>query len=159
MDMLEIGNAGMTELEEQTHFSFWAALKSPLIIGVNLAAINQSSLNVLLDKEIIAINQDDAGIAVDYVPALSIEKKKQIWAGPLQSGNSKFVILALNEGAETQNITIPLGQVPRYADYVSGKVHVKDVWSNKELTVSNGSVILNAVGVHETKVLVFSRAN
>ncbi|KAH8203885.1 hypothetical protein TruAng_001949 [Truncatella angustata] len=125
MDMLEIGNANMTELEEQTHFSFWAALKSPLIIGANLASINQSSLEVLLNKEIIAINQDDAGIAVDYASALSNEGSFQLWAGPLTSGSSKFVILAFNEKETTKDITIPLYAVPRYADYVHGKAQVR----------------------------------
>jgi alpha-galactosidase len=33
LDMLEVGNGGMTYDEYVTHFSMWALLKSPLILG------------------------------------------------------------------------------------------------------------------------------
>lgn len=156
MDMLEIGNAGLTEFEEQTHFSFWSALKSPLIIGANLATINSSSLDILLNQEIIALNQDDAGIAVDYEPTLSKEGSFQIWAGPLSSSSSKFVVLAFNEGNIIQDISFVLGNVARYNDYVNGSVSIKDVWNDRSLDARNGTIALSAVGVHETRVLVFS---
>lgn len=147
----------MTEFEEQTHFSFWAALKSPLIISTDLNAAPKSSMDILLNKEIIAINQDDAGVAVDYVPELSDEGSSQIWAGPLASGTSRFVILALNEKSSAQNISIPLSQVPRYANSTNGSSLVRDIWAQKDLGQAGTSVSLTNVGVHETKVLVFSR--
>ncbi|PNP79747.1 hypothetical protein FNYG_06840 [Fusarium nygamai] len=50
MDMLEISTWTMTELEEQTHFSFWAALKSPLIIGADLKNISDTSLVIYKNK-------------------------------------------------------------------------------------------------------------
>ena len=37
LDMLEVGNGGMTTIEYQTHFAMWALIKSPLILGNNLA--------------------------------------------------------------------------------------------------------------------------
>ncbi|ETS86073.1 hypothetical protein PFICI_04098 [Pestalotiopsis fici W106-1] len=155
MDALEIGNNAMTVLEEQTHFSFWAALKSPLIASTNLLSINQSSLDMLLNQEIIAINQDDAGLAVSYVPDLSSEGSVQIWAGPLTSGDSKFVILAFNEKNNTQDISFDLGNVPQFANSGGGSSRIRDVWGQKTFAV-NGTVLLSQVGVHETKVLVFS---
>ncbi|KAF3008309.1 hypothetical protein E8E14_006230 [Neopestalotiopsis sp. 37M] len=155
MDVLEIGNNAMTVLEEQTHFSFWAALKSPLIASTNLLSINQTSLNILLNEEIIAINQDDAGVAVNYIPGLSLEGSLQIWAGPLNSGDSKFVILALNEKNVTQDISFDLITVPQFADSAGGTSRVRDVWAQKNM-LANGTVYLSQVGVHETKVLVFS---
>jgi len=39
LDMLEIGNGGMTKSEYITHFSMWAVVKSPLILGNNLENI------------------------------------------------------------------------------------------------------------------------
>lgn len=106
--MLEIGTGTMNLYQEQTHLSFWAALKSPLIIGANINTISKSSLNILLNKEIIAISQDDAGVAVNYLPELSTEHKIQVWGGPLSSGKSRYVVLALNYGPNITDITIPL---------------------------------------------------
>ncbi|RYO88596.1 hypothetical protein DL766_007239 [Monosporascus sp. MC13-8B] len=158
MDMLEIGNGVMTELEEQTHFSFWAALKSPLIASANLQTISRSSLDILLNEEIIAINQDDAGAAVEYVPALSTEGSTQVWVGPLSSGKSRFVILAFNEKNTTQSsIEIPLFKVPRFAEHVDGSGRVRDVWATRDFRQTDNNLVLEGFGPHETKVLVFSQ--
>lgn len=60
-DMLEVGNGGMTHEEYQSHFSFWALLKSPLLIGCALKNISNATLSILGNSEIIAINQDPLG--------------------------------------------------------------------------------------------------
>jgi alpha-galactosidase len=39
LDMLEVGNGGMTTIEYQTHFAMWAVNKSPLILGHNLGTM------------------------------------------------------------------------------------------------------------------------
>ena len=158
MDMLEIGTGTMTEFEEQTHFSFWAALKSPLIIGADITKINSSSLNILLNKEIIAISQDDAGIAASYLPALSIEDSIQVWAGPLSAGSFEHVILALNYGSTATNITIPWSGIPQLQNSTRASYKVRDVWAAQDLgTITTGITLAN-VSSHQTKVLVVSRA-
>ena len=157
MDMLEIGTGTMTEFEEQTHFSFWAALKSPLIIGADITTISNTSLAILLNKEVIAISQDNAGVAVSYLPELSIEGSFQIWAGPLSSGNSKYVILALNEGKSGVNITIPLNSISKLENSISGpRYKARDVWDRKDLGVVERTITLTNVSSHQTKLLVLS---
>ena len=154
MDMLEIGTGTMNLFQEQTHFSFWAALKSPLIIGADVTKIKKESLDVMLNKEVIYISQDDAGVAVNYLPDISIENKTQVWAGPLSSGNSRHVILALNYGANATDITIPLHSIPDFD--TTAKYTVRDVWAGRNLCKITDTLVLKNVSVHETKVLVFS---
>lgn len=158
MDMLEIGKGMMTEFEEQTHFSFWAALKSPLIIGADVMNLPTSSLAILLNQEIIAISQDDAGIAVTYLPELSIEGSLQIWSGPLRGGNFDHVILALNYGSNTTNITIPWSGVPQLQNSTGASYNVRDVWAATNLGIITGEITLTNVTSHQTKVLLISRA-
>jgi alpha-galactosidase len=55
-DMLEIGNGGLTEEQEKSHFALWAIAKAPLIIGCDLTTISNSSLSILKNKALIAIN-------------------------------------------------------------------------------------------------------
>lgn len=55
-DMLEIGNGGLTEIEERSHFALWALVKAPLIIGCDLANVSQSSLNILKAPLLIKVN-------------------------------------------------------------------------------------------------------
>jgi len=59
-DMLEVGN-GLTEDEETAHFSLWALVKAPLILGNDLRNMAGHTLEVLTNKEVIAVNQDKLG--------------------------------------------------------------------------------------------------
>jgi len=59
--MLEVGVNRSTTLtieEEKTHFALWAVMKAPLIIGADLRTIRKESLDILMNKELIAVNQD-----------------------------------------------------------------------------------------------------
>ena len=61
MDMLEIGR-GLTEAEERTHFGMWCIMSSPLLIGCDLTSIRNSSLALITNPEVIALNQDTLGL-------------------------------------------------------------------------------------------------
>ena len=61
MDMLEIGR-GLTPDEEETHFGMWCILSSPLLIGCDMTSIPASSLALLKNEELIALNQDRLGL-------------------------------------------------------------------------------------------------
>jgi len=151
MDMLEIGLGNMTEFEEQTHQSFWAALKSPLIIGADLSNLKNTSLQILLNREIIAINQNAGNLAATYLPDASIEGEIQIWSAPYET-NSSHVVLALNEGTKSVDITIPFSKIPGL-----GTGHkIRDVWEAKDLGAFNSSITFHNVNSHQTKVLVLT---
>ena len=57
MDMLEVGRGLSTE-EDKTHFGMWCIMSSPLLIGCDLTTIKSSTLKLLTNPELIAINQD-----------------------------------------------------------------------------------------------------
>jgi alpha-galactosidase len=54
--MLEIGNGGLTNEEEKTHFALWSLAKAPLIIGCDLNTVSADSLAILKSEGIIAFN-------------------------------------------------------------------------------------------------------
>ena len=64
MDMLEIGRGKdgwgnfLTTVEEKTHMAMWCFMASPLLIGCDLNKISKTSLEILMNTELIAINQD-----------------------------------------------------------------------------------------------------
>ncbi|KAH7391480.1 glycoside hydrolase superfamily, partial [Cadophora sp. MPI-SDFR-AT-0126] len=148
MDMLEIGLANMTVHEEQTHMSFWSALKSPLIIGAAIDKLSNSSLEILRNREIIALNQDDLGVAVSYQPKISKEGSLQVWAGPLS--RNRHVLLVFNEGASTTNFTMSWNSVKE----LNGRSYsVRDVWDAKNLGKMTDKMTLGSISTHQTKVL------
>ena len=57
MDMLEVGRSMTTE-EDKTHFGMWCIMNSPLLIGCDMTNIKSTTLNLLKNKELIALNQD-----------------------------------------------------------------------------------------------------
>lgn len=61
MDMLEVGR-GMTDTEDRTHFGMWCIMSSPLLIGCDLNSISPSTLQLLKNPELIALNQDRLGL-------------------------------------------------------------------------------------------------
>ena len=61
MDMLEIGR-GLKPEEEEVHFGMWCIMSSPLLIGCDLTTIPKSSLELLKNRELIALNQDPLGL-------------------------------------------------------------------------------------------------
>src|SRR5260221_13232769 len=60
-DMLEIGNGGMTDAEYRTHMSLWAILAAPLLAGNDLRSMSPSILEILTNRDVIAVGQDPAG--------------------------------------------------------------------------------------------------
>lgn len=61
MDMLEVGVSWGTPLtteETKTHFGMWCIMNSPLLIGCNMNSLSTTNLNLLKNKDLIALNQD-----------------------------------------------------------------------------------------------------
>ena len=69
MDILEIGNGGLSPAEEKTMFTLWSAIKSPLLLGNDLANMSAYTLSVLGNEKLIAVNQDALGVAAKQVLA------------------------------------------------------------------------------------------
>src|SRR6185437_14201931 len=59
-DMLEVGN-GMSTTEQQTEFSLWSEMAAPLIACTNIANASSTTLSILSNKNVIAIDQDSLG--------------------------------------------------------------------------------------------------
>ncbi len=60
-DMLEVGNGGMAHAEYRTHMSLWSLLAAPLLAGNDLRTMSKETLELLINPEVIAIDQDLLG--------------------------------------------------------------------------------------------------
>jgi len=100
-DMLEVGNGGMTTEEYRTHFSLWCMLASPLMAGNDLQNMTPEIKSILLNKEMIAIDQDSLG---QQATCYRDNGDYQIWVKSL-SNNEKAVCL-LNKSDEKKSILV-----------------------------------------------------
>lgn len=125
LDMLEVGNNVFTTPEEQTHFSLWAILKSPLVIGGALkdtyTSIKESSLAILKETQIIAFNQDPLGVAASFQRRWT-QAGYEVWSGPLSEG--RLVVALINLFDEPRNLTLDLPDVG-----VQRAGVLKDIWN------------------------------
>ncbi|KAJ7716975.1 glycoside hydrolase family 27 protein [Mycena maculata] len=142
LDMLEVGNGELTFEEAKAHFTVWSFLKSPLLIGAQLAAASDETLEILKNMEIIGINQDPVvgtavtpfrwGLNPDWTANASFPA--QYWSGESQNGTIVMLLNVLDEPADmffnlTESPWIRAGR----------QYFVRDLWSHTD----NGTAVRN----------------
>ncbi|MCQ0111636.1 glycoside hydrolase family 27 protein [Zhouia amylolytica] len=147
MDILQVGR-GMTYDENKVHFSMWSMMHSPLILGNDLTKMNEETLQIISNKEIIALNQSSfvyqARRVVDH-------GELEIWAKPLVSTVSGEVAVGLlNRSAESANITLELAKVGINS---SKGYTMRDLWEKKDYPVSKQDSVTMEVPGHGIVVL------
>ena len=152
-DMLVVGKLGqgwgskvhdsyLTADEQYSHISLWCLLSSPLLIGCDMANMDDFTLNLLTNNEVIAVSQDPM---VAPAKKMMVENG-QVWSKKLYDGSyavgffhvDPYFILWDQEDAEAM-------QMREYAfDFdlkqlgIEGKAMVRDLWRQKDLGEVNG---------------------
>lgn len=101
-DMLEIGNGGLTFDESKTHMTLWAMLAAPLITGNDLRTMTAETASILLNREVIAIDQDRLGKQGRLVLRLG---DIEVWQRPLANGDQAVAIFNRSEHAQDTRIS------------------------------------------------------
>ncbi len=179
MDMLVVGLGGegyagltgMTNEEYKMHFSYWALLNSPLIIGCDIRSMSQETKDILMNKEVIAINQDawcqpfiinnqkwepntERGPKDPFYkvyPTDQVMFAKYLNDGDIAIGIFNFADRRMTHGAVTVNFDL-LG-----LPVETGKrVEVTDLWTGEKEISCNGTV--NTIGDLEPHTFRLLRA-
>jgi alpha-galactosidase len=128
-DMLEVGNGGMKHDEYLTHMSLWAMLAAPLLAGNDLSSMTPETVDILTNKEVIAIDQDPAGIQGHRVWQ---EGPLEIWMKPLKDGSRALALFNRNSTASEMTL--------RFTDAGLGnRATVRDLWQHKDLGSFSGT--------------------
>jgi alpha-galactosidase len=123
-DMLEVGNGNMTLAENRSHFGLWCILAAPLMAGNDLRNMTDEHRDILINKEVIAIDQDPLGkqgFRVSQDPA------KEVWAKELAGG--KWAVGVLNAGSEKAKTPLAWKDL----DFLKGTYTVHDAWQKKDV--------------------------
>ncbi|KAM3589411.1 hypothetical protein VKS41_000274 [Umbelopsis sp. WA50703] len=129
-DMLEVGNGALTVEESRTHFSLWAAMKAPLILGNDLTNMPEWVYETLTNEKAISVNQDPLGVPALRV--LHLPGDLDIWAGPLSGGSLVVVLVNYRDRRQT------LSFAPTVLDYFGEHIQIEDLWTGKTYPVVNG---------------------
>ena len=121
-DMLEVGNGDLSFDENVAHFSMWCMMAAPLIAGNDLRTMDETTLSILSNKEMIAIDQDPLGIQ-----GFRIYENPffEIWLKPLQDGSK--AVCFFNRG--TNNVEYKINWKELLA--LTNDYQVLNVWEDK----------------------------
>jgi len=153
MDILQVGR-GMTYEEDKTHFSMWCLMNSPLLLGNDLTQMTEQTLEIISNKELIALNQSPF---VYQARRIKDYGDLEVWAKPLISTMSGEVAIGLLNRSETpQTITINVEALGINA--LEG-YQFKDLWTKKEYPFTKNKDISMTVEAHGIRVLKLNGAS
>jgi len=131
-DMLVVGQVGwgpklhasrLTADEQYTHLSLWALLAAPLLIGCDLERMDDFTLGLLTNDEVLDIDQDPLG---KEGCRISKEGDLEVFAKPLEDGS--WAVGLFNRGQSEASVKVKWPALGR-----SGKQKVRDLWRQKDL--------------------------
>jgi alpha-galactosidase len=135
-DMFVVGMMGggkspsrLTPNEQYTHVSLWCLLASPLLIGCDMTQLDDFTLNLLTNDEVIEVNQDPLG---KQARRISKDENIEVWTKKMEDGT--LAVGLFNRGEFENPVTI------RWSDLgITGKQTVRDLWRQKDVGTSTDS--------------------
>jgi alpha-galactosidase len=135
-DMLEVGNGGMNTEEYRTHMSLWAILAAPLLAGNDLSKMTPETVELLTNKDVVAVDQDPAGKQGDRVWS---EGPIEVWSRTLADGSKAVGVFNRHPSA-----------LPAEVDFrklgFAGPVKAKDLWGMKDMGTISGPMAVKIPG-------------
>jgi alpha-galactosidase len=146
-DMLEVGNGKMTPAEYRSHFSLWAIMAAPLLIGADLRNVSTENYATLLNKDVIAVDQDTLGVQGKQI---ALSGNDYVISKPLANGD--YAVALFNNNSSTQTISTTASAIGIGS---SSSYNLKDLWSKS--TRSTTGTISASVPAHETVIYRVSK--
>jgi alpha-galactosidase len=129
--MLEVGVhdvdefPGLTDTEAKAHFSMWSIMASPLLAGNDVRAMPDDVRDILTNREVIAVDQDELG---EQGSPVRDDGDQEVWVKSLAGGDKAVALF--NRGPDAATITTSTDEVG-----AEGPSHVlRDLWAHTETT-------------------------
>jgi alpha-galactosidase len=139
-DMLVVGKVGwgavrqtrLTPDEQYAHISLWSLLASPLLIGCDMSKMDNFTLSLLTNDEVIAVNQDILGSQAKQLQSGVC----QVWVKDLNDGSKAvglFNLLTVERAIEFQFVSAGL----------TGRYNIRDLWRQKDIETAQNEFKIN----------------
>lgn len=141
----DLGGVGCTDDEYATQMAMWCMLSSPLAMTNDLRHVDEATRSILLNRELIAINQDPLGHVARPAGGVS---GCRLYVRELSDGRTAIAVLNDSETAQRPAVSFArLG--------IAGKRMVRDAMAHKDL--GRRSSWRATLRPHQTAVLVLSK--
>lgn len=152
-DMLIVGKVGWSDKlrdtrlnadEQYTHISLWALLAANMLIGCDIAQMDEFTVRLLCNNEVNAVNQDPLGRQAKQE---IVDGDIQVWKRPLDDGS--FAVGIFNLGLE--DTMVDFG---RYLSQLGldGMSQVRDLWRQQDQSTTDLNFFIASHGVKLIKV-------
>lgn len=160
-DMLEVGNGKLTVDENKAHFTLWSMMAAPLILGNDIREFIKADgtvdkdnkiLQILTNKEVIAVDQDSLGIQCTRVKTNGIT---DILVKPLE--NNEVAVCFFNKGISKAKMSYSIADLHNLVNVTLPKASqylCRELWDKTEETVTD--TISAQVNPHGVKVFKIS---
>ncbi|SEL15391.1 alpha-galactosidase [Pseudoxanthomonas sp. GM95] len=123
-DMLEVGNGGMSQAEYRTHMTLWALSAAPLLLGNDVRTLDPVTRQLLLNRDVIAVDQDALGQQGRPVRSAG---EMSLWRKAMADGS--VVIGIFNRGEATQSFNVSSADI----SLPGTRWKARDLWSGRAL--------------------------
>jgi alpha-galactosidase len=118
----------LTPNEQYTHVSLWSLLAAPLIFSGDITRLDDFTLSLLTNDEVIDVDQDPLGKPGHRA---ALDEEREVWVRDLADGTKAVGLFNRSEMASTV--------VARWADLgLTGPQIVRDLWRQQDLGASDG---------------------
>ena len=138
---------GMSDTEFRTQMTLWTVAAAPLVIASDIRTLSDTSVSILTDPDVLAINQDPLG---DQAVRVSEPGEQEVWVKDLASG-AKAVVL-LNRAGVPAEITTAVSDLGLNGT----RVRVTDLWTKTQSEAQHQ--IRETVEGHGATLLLVERA-
>lgn len=134
-DMLEVGN-GLSQSENRAHFSMWCMMAAPLMAGNDIRSMSAEVTEILINKEMIAIDQDPLGKQGQRIIDFG---KHEVWTKELSDGG--LAICFFNRSTKPWNLSPDWQQIG-----IDASKQLRDVWKHADVGAAKSITELTVQG-------------
>lgn len=162
-DVMEVGNAPLTDTENMSHFSLWCIVAAPLIAGNKIQSMSDTTKMILTNKEVIALDQDPLGHQGRRV--VKNADKTEVWVKKLKDESTPdWGVVLFNRSSAAKDITVTWQDIAKAdpqgkAIAATTSFNARDLWKKQDLEPLTGSYTAQAVPSHGVVVLRLSPGN
>ena len=122
------GANGCNDIEYKSQFSLWCMLAAPLIVNLDVRDMNKATKKILLNKEVIAVDQDKLG---KQGFKFRDDGDFEIWVKELSGG--EVAVCLLNRSEKAMKVSVNLEHILARFNHFDKKYTVRDLWRHKNI--------------------------
>jgi alpha-galactosidase len=145
-----VAKEGCTDDEYRSHFGLWCMQAAPLMIGCDVRDMDDVTKDILMNRELIAINQDPLGV---QARCLGGHRRCEVWTKPLENGDIVVGFFNLHDKSQQEKVPVAWEQLHLHD---RRPCSIKDLWTGEDLGTHTRIYNTGKLAIHECHIIRIS---